>query len=110
MRIVIATKLVDFRKGYDGLATPAEREQGLDPHSAIIVVLCAKRGDWIKVLLWDGSGLVLCCKRLENGKYAQAKVQDGLMCLTKGQSEALLEGLGRWPIVARRTHMSGAKK
>ena len=58
VRIVIATKPVDFRKGHDGLAALAERELGLDPHSGIIVVFRAKRGDRIKVLLWDGSGLV----------------------------------------------------
>ncbi len=47
----MATKPVDFRKGHDGLAALAERELGLDPHSGIIVVFRAKRGDRIKVLL-----------------------------------------------------------
>ena len=93
VRIVIATKPVDFRKGHDGLAALAERELGLDPHSGIIVVFRAKRGDRIKVLLWDGSGLVLFYKRLEQGKFAWPKVQDGMMRLTKGQFEALFEGL-----------------
>ena len=55
VRIVIATKPVDFRKGHDGLAALAERELGLDPHSGIIVVFRAKRGDRIKVLLWDAT-------------------------------------------------------
>ena len=39
VRIVIATKPVDFRKGHDGLAALAECELGLDPHSGIIVAL-----------------------------------------------------------------------
>jgi transposase len=59
-----------FPQGYDGLAALAERELDLDPYSGIIVVFRAKRGDRIKVLLWDGSGLVLCHKRLEQGKFA----------------------------------------
>ncbi len=84
VRIVIATKPVDFGKGHDGLAALAERELGLDPHSGIIVVFRAKRGDRIKVLLRDGSGLVLCYKRLEQGKFAWPKVQDGVMRLSKG--------------------------
>ena len=58
VRIVIATKPVDFRKGHGGLAALAERELGLDPHSGIIVVFRSKRGDRIKVLLW---GLALYC-------------------------------------------------
>lgn len=90
VRIVIATKPVDFRKGHDGLAALAERELGLDPHSGIIVVFRAKRGDRIKVLLWDGSGLVLCYKRLEQGKFAWPKVQDGVMRLSKGESQEMI--------------------
>ena len=70
VRIVIATKPVDFRKGQDGLASLAERGLGLASLSSIIVVFRAKRGDRIKVLVWDGSGLMLCYKRLEQGKFA----------------------------------------
>jgi transposase len=51
--------MVHFRKGHDGLAAVVQNELGLDPRSGIIVVFRAKRGDRIKVLLWDGSGLVM---------------------------------------------------
>ena len=70
VKIVIATKPVDFRKGHDGLAALVQSELGLDPHSGIIVVFRAKRGDRLKILLWDGSGLVLIYKRLEAGNFA----------------------------------------
>jgi len=59
MQACTAGQWVDFRKGHDGLAAVVQNELGLDPHSGIIVVFRAKRGDRIKVLLWDGSGLVL---------------------------------------------------
>jgi transposase len=104
VRIVIAIKPVDFRKGHDGLAALAERELGLDTHSGIIVVFRAKRGDRIKVLLWDGSGLVLCSKRLEHGKFAWPKIQHGIMRLTKAQ----FEGLDWRRVMARRTRKPGA--
>ncbi|MCF6233618.1 MAG: IS66 family insertion sequence element accessory protein TnpB [Rhodobacteraceae bacterium] len=42
--------MVHFRKGHDGLAAVVQNELGLDPHSGIIVVFRAKRGDRIKVL------------------------------------------------------------
>ena len=64
----MAIKPVDFRKGHDGSAALAERELELDPRFGIIVVFRARLGDWIKVLLWDGFSLVLCYKRLEQGK------------------------------------------
>jgi hypothetical protein len=37
VRVVIATKPVDFHKGHDGLAALAQNELGLDPHSGLIV-------------------------------------------------------------------------
>jgi transposase len=93
VRIVIATRPVDFRRGHDGLAAAVQNELGLDPHSGIIVVFRSKRGDRIKVLLWDGSGLVLVYKRLEQGKFAWPAIHDGVMRLSRAQFEALFEGL-----------------
>lgn len=93
VRIVIATRPVDFRRGHDGLAAAVQNELGLDPHSGIIVVFRSKRGDRIKVLLWDGSGLVLVYKRLEQGKFAWPAIHDGVMRLSQAQFEALFEGL-----------------
>ncbi|MCP5088605.1 MAG: IS66 family insertion sequence element accessory protein TnpB [Rhodobacteraceae bacterium] len=105
---MIATRPVDFRKGHDGLAAVAERQLGLDPHSGVIVVFRAKRGDRIKVLLWDGSGLVMCYKRLESGKFAWPRIQDGVMRLSKAQFEALFEGLDWRRVMARRVRKPGA--
>ena len=108
VRIVIATKPVDFRKGHDGLAAVAQQQLSLDPHSGVIVVFRAKRGDRIKVLLWDGSGLVMCYKRLERGNFAWPKIQDGVMRLSKAQFEALFEGLDWRRVMARRVAKPGA--
>ena len=59
VKVLIATKPVDFRKGHDGLAAYVEKELGLKAHSGVVVVFRAKRADRIKILVWDGSGLVL---------------------------------------------------
>ena len=69
-RIVVATQPVDFRKGHDGLAAAVHNELGLDPYSGVAYVFRAKRADRIKVLWWDGTGLVLAYKRLEQGRFA----------------------------------------
>lgn len=102
VKIVVATRPVDFRKGHDGLAAVVQNELGLDPHSGIIVVFRARRGDRIKVLLWDGSGLVLAYKRLEQGKFSWPRISDGVMRLSRGQFEALFEGLDWRRVLPRR--------
>ena len=102
IKIVIATKPVDFRKGHDGLAAYVEKELGLQAHSGIIVVFRAKRADRIKILVWDGSGLVLIYKRLEAGKFSWPTISDGVMRLSKAQFEALFEGLDWRRVYGRR--------
>ena len=50
VRILIATKPVDFRKGHDGLASMAQAELGFAPKAGVMVVFRSKRGDRVKVL------------------------------------------------------------
>jgi transposase len=94
LRIVIATRPVDFRGGHNALAALVQTELGLDPHSGLVVVFRSKRGDRAKILVWDGTGLVLIYKRLEApGRFAWPGVADGMMRLSRAQFEALFEGL-----------------
>ncbi|WP_366658598.1 IS66 family insertion sequence element accessory protein TnpB [Fodinicurvata sp. EGI_FJ10296] len=93
VRIVVATRPVDFRKGPDGLAAVVQEQLGFDPHSGLIVVFRSKRGDRAKILVWDGTGLVLIYKRLEQGGFTWPTVRDGVMRVSKAQFEALFEGL-----------------
>lgn len=100
--IVIATRPVDFRRGHDGLAATVQNELGLDPHSGLTVIFRSKRGDRLKILVWDGTGLVLVYKRLEHGSFAWPKVQDGVMRLSRAQFEALFEGLDWRRVMAQK--------
>ena len=59
MRILVATKPVDFRKGHDGLAALAQSMLAEDPFTGTIFVFRSKRADRLKILFWDGSGLVM---------------------------------------------------
>jgi transposase len=91
--ILIATKPVDFRCGHQALALMVQTELQLDPHSGVTVVFRSKRGDRLKILVWDGTGMVLIYKVLEEGSFSWPKVRDGVMRLSRAQAEALFEGL-----------------
>jgi len=58
-----------------------------------ITVSDKERADRIKLVFWDGTGVVLVAKRLEEGQFRWPKVQDGVMRLTAAELSALLEGL-----------------
>jgi transposase len=110
VRVLIATKPVDFRKGMDGLAALIAAELRLEPYSGVIYVFRSKRADRVKLLFWDGTGVCLLAKRLEGEKFRWPKVEDGVMRLSPAQLTALLEGLewGACPCAACRPSHSGA--
>jgi len=89
VRVLIAAKPVDFRKGADGLAALAKEVLAQDPFSGAIIVFRAKRA----TAVWDGSGLVLVWKRLEEGAFKWPPIMDGVMRLSPAQLAALIEGL-----------------
>src|ERR671912_360305 len=82
-RILLATRPVDFRKGAHSLAAPAAEVLGADPFSGAVLVFRSRRADRIKILVWDGGGLVLVWKRLEGGAFRWPPVVDGVVRLTR---------------------------
>ena len=93
VRVLVATKPVDFRKGGDGLVALVRETLGEDPFSQTIFIFRSKRADRLKILAWDGSGLVLFWKRLEQGAFRWPPVSDGVMRLTAAQLAALVDGM-----------------
>jgi transposase len=93
LKVLVAVKPVDFRKGMVGLASLVKQELQRDPFSGVMFVFRSKRADRLKLLLWDGTGLVLVTKRLENGAFRWPRFGDGVMKLTMAQAAALIEGL-----------------
>ena len=93
IRVLVATKPVDFRKGGDGLAAVVREALGEDPFSETIFVFRSKRADRLKILVWDGTGLVLFWKRLEHGAFRWPPISDGMMRLTASQLAALVDGM-----------------
>ena len=73
VRVMVATKPVDFRKGMEGLAMLVREHMKADPFSGAVYVFRAKRADRIKLIFWDGTGLCLFAKRLEDGVFTLAE-------------------------------------
>jgi transposase len=93
VRVMVATKPVDFRKGAEGLAALVREAMGSDPFSGAVYVFRAKRADRVKLVFWDGTGLCLFAKRLEDGAFRWPAIEGGVIRLSAAQLAALLEGL-----------------
>jgi transposase len=110
LKVYVATRPVDFRKGIDGLALAVQEMFGLDPFCGAAFVFRSNRADRIKVLVWDRTGMVLVHKRLEGAKFVWPQVRDGVMRISPAQFSALFEGLD-WRLVRperrRRPQLAG---
>ncbi len=104
-RILVAAQPVDFRKGIDGLAAVVPQVLGLDPFGGDLFVFRAKRADRVKILAWDGSGICLYHKRLEEGRFRWPPPVDGVVRLSPAQLSMLLEGLDWGRFWARRVRV-----
>jgi transposase len=100
IRIWLAAGVTDMRRGFDGLAALVERQLGKDPFSGQLFVFRGRRGHLLKILLWDGQGLVLYAKRLERGRFVWPRAKDGVVSLTPAQLSMLTEGID-WRMPAR---------
>jgi len=93
VRVLVATKPVEFRRGGDSLAALAREQLQRDAFSGTISVFRSKRADRLKILAWDGSGPVLFWKRLEQNAFRWPPISDGVMRLSASQLVALIDGL-----------------
>ena len=91
--IYIAVKPVDFRKGHDGLSALVQSHLKKDPFNGAVYVFRAKRADRLKLIYWDGMGLVMAYKRLEQHVFKWPAITDGVLRLDGTQFEALFAGL-----------------
>jgi len=70
VRIYVATGATDLRRSIDGLSALVRQQLQLDPLSGHLFLFRNRRGDGLKILLWDQSGFWVLYKRLERGTFA----------------------------------------
>jgi transposase len=68
-KIYIAVEAIDMRKGFEGLHGLVRDRLGQDPLSGHLFLFTNKTKTRLKALVWDGSGLWVCAKRLEKGRF-----------------------------------------
>lgn len=93
VRVLVWSNPVDFRAGMDRLAALVQVALRADPFAGDVFVFRSRRSDRVKLLVWDGTGLVLMSKRLERGRFHWPSTSDGIVRLAPVQLSVLLSGL-----------------
>ena len=70
VRIFVAVVPVDMRKQYDGLWAAAQQQLSEDPKNGAVFVFTNKERTRLKLLYWDGTGVWVLAKRLEQGRFS----------------------------------------
>lgn len=93
-QIFLCLKPTDMRKAFDSLAALVQEQLLLDPFGGQCFVFRNKAGNRVKLLTWDGTGLALYYKRLEEGQFVWPTLnKEGVFELNALQLNALLEGM-----------------
>lgn len=92
-QIRMVVEPVDMRRGMDGLSLLVQQTLGHSPCAGSAFVFCNRAGNRIKVLLWDGTGVWLCQRRLHQGRFVWPKEGDQCFELTSSQWEWLIAGV-----------------
>lgn len=93
-RIYIAVEGVDMRKGFDGLYGLVRERLGHDPLSGHLFLFSNRERTRLKVLMWDGSGLWVCAKRLEKGRFHWPNAaEESCLVMRSEELAMLLNGL-----------------
>lgn len=93
-RVWLVAGATDMRRGFTGLSALVQTALEQDPFSGHVFVFRGKKGDLIKLLWFDGDGLLLLAKRLERGRFVWPQTSEaGTVNLSKAQLAMLLEGI-----------------
>lgn len=94
VKVYLSSVPMDMRRGHDGLFAVV-KQWGLDPFSGNLFAFVGKRGDRIKILVWERGGFLLLYKRLEKGRFRLPRVPAGSTTVTLDATELsmLLDGI-----------------
>lgn len=92
VRVYVATAAVDGRKSFDTLCEVVRTALGHDPRGGNLFVFRNRQANRIKVLFWDGNGLVLYSKRLERGTFRFPAAGQASITVSAGELMELLAG------------------
>ena len=70
VKIHVALGVTDMRKGLDGLAMLVQGTLKQDPFSGHLFLFRGRKASLLKIIFWDGTGLCLFTKRLEQAQLS----------------------------------------
>jgi transposase len=109
VRIFVALGATDMRRGMDSLSALVRERLGLEPLSGHLFLFRNRRGDRVKILMWDRSGFWVLYKRLERGTFAWPAAETGESAELRSSELMLLLSGGEITHASRRRWYDAVK-
>lgn len=96
VEVFVGLDPIDLRWSFDRLVGLVSAELGRSARSGALFAFRGKRGEAMKVIFYDGSGLVIFYKRLDRGKFRWPEVREvgaKSVAIDERALEALLDGI-----------------
>ncbi|MBK6519877.1 MAG: IS66 family insertion sequence element accessory protein TnpB [Polyangiaceae bacterium] len=96
VEIYVAVEPVDMRLGFERLGGIVRERMRREPRSRALFVFFGRRRQTVKVLSWDGTGVVLIYKRLDDGLFEvprPTRPGDPSVMVSEATFEAIFGGL-----------------
>jgi transposase len=105
-RIYLAAGATDMRKGFEGLHGLVRDRLECEPLSGHIFVFSNAQHNRLKLLFYDGSGLWVCAKRLDKGRFRwpAAESEQTKVLLSHEELTLLVGGIDLLQTRQRRWH------
>lgn len=101
IEIFVAVEPVDMRFGFERLGALVRERMRREPRSKALFVFFGKRRQTVKILSWDGTGVVLWYKRLDQGLFEIPRPErpgDASVIVSETAFEAIFAGLTTHPV------------
>jgi transposase len=112
-KVFFCREATDMRMSFDGLFNRVKDHIREDPFSGHLFVFLNKRRSTCKALIYDGTGVIVIAKRLEEGLFSSINPHlAGKIVLTQAEFSLFLEGadLNKRFIESPRNPRQGASK
>jgi transposase len=95
VQVFMALEPIDMRYSFDRLAGIAQERIGYDARGGALFVFFGRRREAVKLLFFDGNGMCIFYKRLDQGTFRVPEVEAGAKYveLDDGMLDALLDGI-----------------
>ena len=68
-QVWLVVEPVDMRMGIDGLSVRIQQLLGCSPCDGTAYAFSNRQGNRVKLVVWDGTGVWLCIRRLHHGRF-----------------------------------------